>query len=198
MGFLHKFQHADYKMIFILMTIVSVCVLANVGWVILAIRNYLNYNLNLYIQIPLDITASLIFNFFAYRVISQMARDEPKIWSVTVHLFKDFLSIALRCGCCRSKGDYARAHDLNFGFSDNDKCSICWDPYDAQTPQYLLNCGHRFHQCCLDEFESDHSIYYQCPQCRTLYHENSKWNYQYAYHLLHAWNGLNGDVDCGL
>jgi len=196
MGFLHKFQHADYKMILILMTIISVCVLANIGWVILALRNYMNYDLNLFVQIPLDITASLIFNFFAFRVISTMAKDEPKIWTVTCHLCKDMLHRAISICCCRSKHDYAHAHERNFEFSDNDnhcdndKCSICWEPYDAQSPQYLLNCGHRFHQCCLDEFESNESIYYQCPQCRTLYHEDSKWNYQYAYHLLHADNTL--------
>ena len=139
---------------------------------------------------------------------------------------------------------------------DSIQCPICWDPYDAQTPQYLLHCGHRFHQCCLDKFESHQSIYhqlnpnyrmiqkvlvdflsassltaslklqqnylsmlaesqgalsgrhgmyffmiiylssyyhttpyrthYRCPQCRTLYHKYSKWNYQYAYHLLHG------------
>ena len=63
MGFLHKFQDADYKMIFILITICVVCVAANVGWVILALRNYLSYDLNLFIQIPLDLTASFIFKF---------------------------------------------------------------------------------------------------------------------------------------
>lgn len=101
MGFLHKFQHADYKMIFILMTIVSVCVLANVGWVILAIRNYLNYNLNLYIQIPLDITASLIFKYIASLSLSLSLRRTMKAICVLqcISLHADALSMNIQLFC---------------------------------------------------------------------------------------------------
>ena len=143
MGCLDKLLDANCKIILILAGMVLFSFWCNVGYVILVIRNYLNhelYHLDLYIQIPSDFITLLIlkytpslclsrcsipmdfmFSFLGHRLICDVARDHRESWTVTVQLFKDFLSVFLRCGCCRSGRDYAHAHELHFGFANQYK-----------------------------------------------------------------------------
>jgi len=175
-----RFQYADYQLMIIICT--------NVAWFLLTLRSYLeflDYNISPYIRIPFDIVVIGLFNYFCYKLGLSPSRNKSVVWNMMTQFCQ---CIAYRATyCCRSKSDYAIALEKNFQYEHN-KCSICWNHYDAQSAQSLLHCGHRYHQYCLDKYESsDGRFGHQCPQCRTMYNRYSKWKYQYAYHLLHFW-----------
>jgi hypothetical protein len=52
-----------------------------------------------------------------------------------------------------------------------DTCSICWDSYTTDAPQFfLIRCGHTFHKRCLETHHKTNPFQnIRCPLCRRIY-----------------------------
>ena len=84
-----------------------------------------------------------------------------------IQYFKLYYSLSQYKGYIRCYG-YNQDKEMN--------CSICFDPFDNinYNNQILIDCGHRFHQHCIERYEDDlfeAGQKFKCPLCNQWYSE---------------------------